>query len=274
MIEPLVLGAQEIQSTTKMKLSGKTALVTGAGRGIGLGCAQALASEGADIILNDRPGSPDLGAAVESIRQQGVNCTGISADAFSREGCEELVRDIDKVDILVSNPAINRRGGFIEYGAELFEEILQCTLTSGFHMGQLVARKMISQGNGGKIVFISSVHGQIPLARAIAYNSAKAGLEHFARSMAVELLPHKINVNVIAPGWIDTPGERLTFSDEELEQAGQRLPWGRLGRPEDIGAAAAFLCSGDADYITGVVLPVDGGYRFRDCGVGSLPKEK
>ncbi len=91
--------------------------------------------------------------------------------------------------------------------------------------------------------------------------------------MAVELIPHKINVNVIAPGWIDTPGERDTFSAEVIAEQGGRLPWGRMGLPEDIGAAAAFLCSEEADYVTGVVLPVDGGFRFRDCGVSALPKE-
>ena len=86
------------------------------------------------------------------------------------------------------------------------------------------------------------------------------------RSIAVELAPHRINVNAIEPGWIDTPGERVSFSAETIEKEGQRLPWGRMGLPEDIGYAAAFLCSKEADYITAVVLPVDGCFRFKDCG--------
>ena len=255
------------------KLSGKTAVITGAGRGIGFGCARELAAQGASIVLNDRPGSPDLEAAVQEIRRLGVRCDGIQIDVFDRAGCEQLLAAVERIDILISNPAFNQRGDFTDYDPDVFEKTLQGTLTSGFHIGQLTARRMIEQGDGGKMVFISSVHGQLPLARAIAYNAAKAGLEHLVRSMAVELLPHRINVNAIAPGWIDTPGERATFSAQVIADEGKKLPWGRLGLPEEIGKAAAFLASDDADYITGVVLPVDGGFRFRDCVASTLVRE-
>ena len=96
------------------------------------------------------------------------------------------------------------------------------------------------------------------------YGAAKAALNHFTASLAVELFTHRINVNAIEPGWIDTPNERATFSDEVIDAAGPDLPWGRMGTPADIGRAAAFLVSPAADYITGVILPVDGGYRFKD----------
>ena len=118
---------------------------------------------------------------------------------------------------------------------------------------------------GGKILFISSVQAQMPMARSTAYNAAKAGLNHMARTIATELAAHRINVNVIEPGWIDTPGERVAFDEQVIRQQGDRLPWGRLGTPEDIGRAAAFLVSDAADYITGSVLCVDGGFRFKDC---------
>ena len=259
-----------------MNLTGKIALVTGAGRGIGKGCALELARHGADVLLNDRPGSPDLESATEEIRALGRLCTPIEADAFSREGCTQMVaaalEAAGRIDILVSNPAFSRRGDFLDYDPELFDKTLQGTLAGGFHLGQLVSRHMIERGGGGKMVFISSVHGQMPLARAISYNAAKAGLEHLARSMAVELLPHRINVNVVAPGWIDTPGEHEIFSEETIEVEGCKLPWGRLGRPDEIGSAAAFLCSDAADYITGVVVPVDGGFRFKDCQADELPR--
>lgn len=252
-----------------MDLSGKVALVTGGAGGIGNGCATALAMAGAKVFLNDRPGSEELSPAVEEIRKSGAKCEGIEADVFSREGCEELVgRVIDcagKIDILVSNPAFSRRGAFLDYPVELFEKSIQGTLTSGFHMSQLVAREMVKQGTGGKIVFISSVHAVMPYAPCVAYNAAKAGLNHLARSIAAELFEHRINVNMIEPGWIDTPGERKTFSKEEIEKHGARLPWGRLGTPEDIGNAACFLCSDKADYITGTALRVDGGYVIKDC---------
>ena len=259
-----------------MNLDGKIALVTGAGRGIGKGCALELAKNGADLVINDRPDSMDLEPTADEIRTLGRQCTPIEADAFAREGCEQMVATAleasGRIDILVSNPAFNQRGDFLDYDPELFDRTLQCTLAGGFHLGQLVARHMVERDGGGKIVFISSVHSDLPLARAIAYNSAKAGLNHLARTMAVELLSHRVNVNVIAPGWIDTPGEHERYPEEVLKKGEQKLPWGRFGKPEEIGKVVAFLCSGHADYITGVVLPVDGGFRFRDCQSKELPQ--
>lgn len=251
-----------------MNLAGKVALVTGAGRGIGLGCAQELARAGATVVLNDRPGSPDLATGVASITDAGGTASGVGADCFSREGCllilDEVLRRHGRIDILVSNPAFSRRGSFLEYDPELFEQTLRGTLTAGFHMSQLVAQKLVAQGSGGKIVFISSVQAELPIAHSVAYNAAKAGLNHMAATIATELARHRINVNVIEPGWIDTPGERKTFSAAMIAEEGAKLPWGRLGTPTDIGKAVAFLCSDDADYITGTVLVVDGGFRAKD----------
>lgn len=258
-----------------MRLSGKIALVTGAGRGIGKGCALELARAGAEIILNDRPGSPDIEAAVEEVKALGVSCTPIEGDIFSREGCEGVVANAlesaGRIDVLVSNPAFSKRELFLDYDPETFDRTIQGTLTSGFHMSQLIGRHMVERGEGGKIVFISSVHSEMALARAVAYNAAKAGLNHMARTIAVELVRHRINVNVVAPGWIDTPGEHAVFSEEVLETEGRKIPWGRLGLPEDIGRAAAFLCSDDADYITGEVLTVDGGIRLKAFLAEGIP---
>lgn len=252
-----------------MNLTGRIALVTGAGRGIGKGCAIQLARRGADLIINDRPGSPDLGETACEIRLLGRTCHAIEADVFSRSGCEQLLNTalatMGRIDILVSNPAYSRRCTFLNYPHEEFERTISGTLTSGFHMSQLVARHMVARGGGGKIVFISSVQAEMPISLCAAYGAAKAGLNHMMRSIAVELAPHRINVNAIEPGWIDTPGEHVDFSDQTLATEGQRLPWGRLGLPEDIGNAAAFLVSDEADYITGTVLPVDGCFRFKDC---------
>lgn len=251
-----------------MNLNGKTALVTGAGRGIGQGCALELARAGANLIVNDRPGSPDLAGTMEQILSLGRACWAIEADVFTRAGCEELVcqavQAAGPIDILVSNPARSKRGDFLAYDPADFEQIIAGTLVAGFHMGQLAARHMAAQGSGGKIVFISSVHAERPYARSAAYNAAKAGLNHLAATMAVELAAVRINVNVIEPGWIDTPGERITFGHQRVEQAGAEQLWGRLGTPRDIGQAAAFLCSDAADYVTGAVLRVDGGYVYRD----------
>ena len=250
-----------------MRLDGKRALVTGAGRGIGRGCALELARDGADLLINDRPGSPDLEATANDIRALGRDCQVIEEDVFSRDGCERLVAVAGALDILVSNPAFSRRQPFLEYDPEVFEKTIQGTLLSGFHMAQLVARQMVATGNGGKIVFISSVQAEMPIGLCVAYGAAKAGLNHMMRTISVELAQHRINVNAIEPGWIDTPGEHVTFSSEVIEEEGRLLPWGRLGTPQDIGRAAAFLSSDDADYITGSVLAVDGGFRYKDCRV-------
>lgn len=252
-----------------MDVTGKIALVTGAGRGIGKGCAVELARHGADLVINDRPGSPDLEATADEIRALGRICHTIEGDAFSRAGCEQIVsaamRTAGRIDILVSNPAFSRRSNFLDYPPDLFEQTLQGTLAGGFHMSQLVARQMVERGGGGKIVFISSVQAEMPIAENVAYGAAKAGLNHMMRTIAVELSQHRINVNAIEPGWIDTPGEHEMFDEQTIVEEGRRLPWGRLGRPDEIGKAATFLASEAAEYITGSVLAVDGCFRYKDC---------
>lgn len=252
-----------------MRLVGKKALVTGAAQGIGRGCALELARAGADVAVNDREGTEAAAAVVEEVRGLGRHSALVAGDAFEHSSCAEIVRQaiatLGRIDILVSNPAFSRRGDFLEYDPETFHQVLQGTLAGGFSMSQAVARHMVERGGGGKIVFISSIHAQRPYARSIAYNAAKAGLDHLARTIAVELMRHRINVNVIEPGWIDTPGEHLTFGTAFIEQLGPTLPWGRMGTPADIGRAAAFLASDDAEYITGTTLTVDGGLLLRDA---------
>jgi glucose 1-dehydrogenase len=251
-----------------VKLKDRIALVTGSGRGIGKGCALELAREGADLILNDRPGSPDLEFTASEIRKLGRQCTTVETDVFSRAGCQNLVKKAldatGRIDLLVSNPAYNRRQPFLEYDPEDFELGVRSTLISGFHISQLVARQMVEQKIRGKIVFISSVHAAMPQAGSAAYNAAKAGLNHLARTIALELIPHRINVNIIEPGWTDTPGEVESFGRKAMDQYARDMPWGRLGSHEDIGRVAAFLCSPDADYMTGSVVRVDGGFTLKN----------
>src|SRR5262249_14118135 len=159
-------------------------------------------------------------AEVEALGRKAVLVEG---DAFDRAGCasilERAIAGLGQVDILVSNPAYSRRDDFLDFDPETFARVLQGTLHGGLHMSQLVARHMAERGRGGKIVFISSVHARIPFARSVAYNAAKAGLNHLALTAAAELLRHRINVNVIEPGWIDTPGEHETFGSEALDKA-------------------------------------------------------
>ena len=253
-----------------MKLHDRIAIVTGAGRGIGRGCALTLAERGADLFLNDRPGSPDLQATAEEVRALGRKCAIIEADAFSRKGCEQIVtaalENFPRIDILLSVPATSVRSPFLELDPAGFNATVNGTLTAGFHISQMVARHMVERGGGGKIVFISSVQAVRPIAQSVAYGAAKAGLNHMMRTIAVELAPHRINVNAIEPGWIDTPAEHECFGSEFLAERGRALPLGRLGRPDEIGKAAAYLVSSDAEYVTGAILRVEGCFVYKDCG--------
>ncbi|MFN0055350.1 MAG: SDR family NAD(P)-dependent oxidoreductase [Planctomycetales bacterium] len=246
-----------------MKLHGKMALVTGAARGIGRGCALELARAGADVAVNDLERSELAESLVAEIRGLGRRALLAEGDAFDRDSCAQIlqaaVQGLGQIDILVSNPAFSRRGDFLAFDPDLFDRTLRGTLTAGFHMSQFVAQHLVSRGGRGKIIFIASIHARVPFVRSVAYNAAKSGLVAMAQTIAAELLPHRINVNVIEPGWIDTPGEHETFGDAAIAAGGATLPWGRLGLPADIGRTAVFLASDDADYITGASLLVDGG---------------
>lgn len=250
-----------------MKLLGKKALVTGAARGIGRGCALELARAGADVAINDWNRPELIQAVAGEIRGLGGKVVVVEGDVFVRSSCQQVIAEVlkalERLDILICNPAKSVRAPFLEYDPQVFDQVIQGTLVSGFHLSQLAARHMVERGGGGKIIFISSIHVHIPFARSVAYNAAKSGLNNMAWTIANELLPHRINVNVIEPGWIDTPAEHEAFGTAVLQQAGPTLPWGRLGTPADIGKAAAFLASEDADYITGTSLLVDGGLRLR-----------
>ena len=250
-----------------VQLRGKTALITGAGCGIGKACAFALADAGAHVIVNDRPGGDQLADICKEIEHRRGSCLAIEADVFNRgqrEGLVEAsVQAAGSIDILVSNPALNLRAPFLDLDVADFQRVLESTLISGFHMSQLVARGMVAAGRGGKIIFMSSVLAEMPFANNIAYGAAKAGLNQMARTISVELASHQINVNSIEPGWIDTPGERAWCSEEEIEQRGKLLPLGRMGASVDIANAVLFLSSPASDYITGTAIPVDGGFRFK-----------
>jgi glucose 1-dehydrogenase len=246
-----------------MKLASRTVLVTGTARGIGRGCALELARAGADVAVNDRARTPQLESLAAEIQALGRRSPIVDGDIFNRAAAEQVVdravSELGHIDILISNPAFQRRQDFLDYDPEVFTKVIEGTLISGFHMSQLTARHMAKRGRGGRIIFISSGHVSTPYARSVAYNAGKSGLNNMAFTIAGELTRYRINVNVIEPGWIDTPGEHEVFGDEVLAQAGAALPWGRLGTPEDIGKAAVFLASDDADYITGTALRVDGG---------------
>ena len=249
-------------------LKGKVALITGSSRGIGRGCALEMARAGAAIAINYRTHPDEAEQVAGEIRGMGQPALVVEGDVADRAAVDRMVaqtvEQLGRLDIAVCNAAASKREPFLEMSVEGMQRTLDVTLWGVFHAAQAAARQMVEQGSGGSLLFISSVHAFIPVPHSLAYNTAKAGINHMAATIAAELATHRIRVNVIEPGWINTPGEREYFSEEHLQEEGVKLPWGRLGTIEDIGRAATFLCSGAADYITGAVLRVDGGFWFRD----------
>jgi glucose 1-dehydrogenase len=250
------------------RLEGKVALVTGAARGIGRGVALCLAEEGADIVVNDLKTAAGEGArgTVQEIEALGRRALAFDADISNREQVAALfaagVAHFGHIDVVVANAAFSIRQPVIEAQWEHVLRTLEVTQFGAFHTCQAAAQQMVKQGGGGKIVIIGSILGEIPFPNSAAYNMAKAAINQLGRTLATELAVHRINVNVINPGYIDTPGERAFATEEQIAQAARSLPWGRLGTPHDIGRAVAFLASADADYITGTALVVDGGYKL------------
>ncbi|MEZ4656278.1 MAG: SDR family oxidoreductase [Caldilineaceae bacterium] len=250
------------------RLTDKIAVITGAAQGIGRGIALCLAEEGAHIVINDLAHSEAAQETQAAVQALGRQALVIPADVADRTAVgvlfEQAVAHFGRVDIAVANAAHSVRQPVIEAEWEHVLRTLEVTQFGVYHVCQAAARQMVQQAqpgqNNGKILITGSVLQEVPFPTSAPYNMAKAAVNHFARTLATELAPHHINVNVINPGWIDTPGERKFASEEEIQQGGQLIPWGRLGLPRDIGRAAAFLVSDDADYITGAALRVDGGY--------------
>lgn len=250
------------------RLEGKAALITGAARGIGKGIALCLADEGADIVINDLDQLDAAEAVAEQVRAKGRRALVHLADVSDRSLVEALVsagvEAFGHLDIAVANAGFSIRQPVLEAEWSSVEQTLAVTQFGVFHTCQLAAQQMarqpLSGRSRGKIVIIGSILEELPMLNSAAYNMAKAAVNHLAHTMAAELTSVHINVNVVNPGWIDTPGERQHYTEEAIAAAGARLPWGRLGLPEDIGKAVAFFASDDADYITGATLRVDGGY--------------
>lgn len=250
-------------------LDGKVALITGSARGIGRGIALCLAKSGAKIIVNDLP--PKSGAnivdaqdTVDDITALGQQAIACYADVSDREQVQALfqqgIKHFGQIDIVVANAALSIREPVVDAKWEGVLRTIEVTQFGVFHTCQAAAQHMVDRGEGGKIIIIGSVLSQVPFRTSSAYNMSKAAVNHLGRTLANELSSHRINVNTINPGYIDTPGERKYATEEEIAEAANHLPWGRLGTPEDIGNTAAFLASSSADYITGSSLNVDGGY--------------
>jgi glucose 1-dehydrogenase len=246
-----------------MATESPVALVTGASRGIGRGIALCLAAEGADVVINYRSHSDKALEVADEIQRLGCKSLLWQADVADRDAVKAMIAGtvdhFGRLDLAVANAAFSIREQVVDASWENVRRVIEVSQFGVYHSCQFAARQMVEQGQGGKIVIISSVLEEIPAPGSGAYNMAKAAINHLGRTMAAELAKRRINVNMVNPGWIDTPGERRYASEEELQEGGRRIPWGRLGTAHDIGKAVAFLASDEADYITGATLRVDGG---------------
>lgn len=241
-------------------LTGKIAIVTGAARGIGAACAVALARAGAHVLVNDILPPDDV---LKEIEELGGSAEAALADVTDRQAVEELVQAAAKrlgsVDIVVTNAAYSDRELFYRANLAGFQKTIDVCMWGPFHFVRAAAQVMIEQQTRGAMVCISSPHAYKAIPGAMAYNMAKAAVDQMARTAACELAEHRIRVNIVHPGWTDTPGERKFFHDSELSEKGGELPWGRLAQPAEIARGVLFLCDPSSDYINGTTLSIDGG---------------
>jgi glucose 1-dehydrogenase len=246
-----------------MKLKGRNALVTGASRGIGRACAIELARQGANVGINFRSHPEEAEEVAKEVRAAGAKALLLQADVADLKSVEQMVAkmatELGSVDFFVSNAAYSDRQLMLEADMAGFRRTIDVSMWGAFHGLRASAQQMVKQGRGGSIVIVSSPHAVLAIPTAMAYNMSKAAIDHMARTAAIELVGYKIRVNVVHPGWIDTPGERKFFSEEQMAAGGSKLPWGRLGRPDEIAKGIAFILSDDAEYMTGSTVAIDGG---------------
>lgn len=248
---------------SEAKLTGKVALVTGASAGIGRATAIMLADNGADVALNYLGYDDQAATAAENIRAGGRRAKLCPVDVSAQDAVEAMVADVvqefGRLDILVTSAVYSDREFFYKADMAGFRRTIDVSMWGAFYAVRAAANVMIRQGQGGCIVCVSSPHAKVAIPSSMAYNMAKAGLDQMARTAAVELLQHKIRVNLVYPGWTDTQGERKFFSEEVLQRSAAHLPWGRMAQPEEIARGVLWLCDPASDYVTGSTLSIDGG---------------
>jgi 2-deoxy-D-gluconate 3-dehydrogenase len=248
------------------RLDGRVAVVTGATQGLGQACAVALAEAGADIVTLDRLDSDETGKVISGLgrRWMPILCDlGKASIHDLGQVVERIVAEMGRLDILVNNAGIIRRAPAIEFSEDDWDEVLQINLKAVFFLSQAAAKVMVQQ-QGGKIINIASLlsfQGGILIPSYTASKSAVAGL---TRELANEWAKHHINVNAIAPGYMETANTDALRADPVRAKAiMDRIPGGRWGKPEDLKGAVVFLASAASDYMHGAIVPVDGGWLAR-----------
>jgi len=246
--------------TPSFRLEGRRALVTGAGRGLGAACAAALAQAGADVVLAARS-LPELETVAEGIRAGGGTATPLPLDVSDIAGLAAGIAAAGPFDILLNNAGTNRPKPLTEVTVEDYDAVLDLNLKSAFFVAQAVAKGMIAAGRGGSIINMTSQMGHVGGPNRTLYCASKWGLEGLNKAMALDLAPHGIRVNTIAPTFIATPMTKPFFENKAfLDSVLAKIKLGRLGTPEDLMGAVVFLASDAAALITGTSLLIDGGW--------------
>jgi 3-oxoacyl-[acyl-carrier protein] reductase len=242
------------------RLEGKVAVITGAGRGIGTAVARRFAAEGAFLILNSL--SDSAAKIAEEIVADGGKAVAVQGDVSKADNVAKVidaaVSNFGRLDILVNNAGITRDGLLMRMAEDDWDAVIDTNLKSVFLCCRAALRPMLKSRGGGRIINLSSVIGLSGNAGQANYAASKAGIIGFTKSLAKELASRQVTVNAIAPGFIVTD-MTAGLSDEAKETLLKRIPLGSLGEPGDVAAAAAFLASAEAKYITGQTLTVDGG---------------
>lgn len=247
-----------------MQLENKVAIVTGSSLGIGKAIAMTFGKEGASVTVDYRSHPDEAKEAVQEIEKAGAKAISVQADVSKPEDIKSLIQktveEFGRLDIMVNNAGVEEKVPFLETPLELWNKVISVNLTGVWLCCQEAAKQMVSQGDGGRIINISSIHEEITMPTNAPYCAAKGGLKMLMRTIAVELAPHGITVNNIGPGAIETPINRnLKENPEQMQELLGEIPLGRIGQPEDVASLATFLASDAASYITGSTYFVDGG---------------
>jgi len=242
---------------------GKNALVTGSSKGIGRSIAIALARGGANVTVNCSASKAQAEEVAKEIRDLGRKALVVACDVSDLKAVEDMVKQtveaFGSLELFVSNAVYSDRELMVDADMAGFRRTVEVSMWGALHGVRASAQQMLRQGKGGAITVVSSPHAIIPFPTAMAYNMSKAAIDQMARTAAIELVKSGIRVNVFHPGWIDTPGERKFFSDDQLAAAGNELPLGRMGNSDEMAHGVCFTLSDEASYMTGSTLTMDGG---------------